>query len=456
MSLPFLDRAEERRRLDRFLKGPKGGLAVLYGRRRMGKSRLLLEVLPKAGAVYYAADLRDAHLQRSALAAEIARVVPGFDRPSWPDFDALFSALWEQAPAGFALAIDEFPFLVSSAPEIPGLLQKRLDAPNGRVRLLLCGSSQRMMQGLVLDRTAPLYGRAREILRVGPLPAGFAGVALGISPEKAVEAFAVFGGVPRYLELASEFRSLEEAVADLVLDPLGVLHGEPERLLLDDLRETAQAASILSCIGQGCHRLSEIAARLGKPATSLSRPIQRLAEMDLVRRIRPFGAPEKDAKRSIYRIADPFLRFSFTFVAPNRSRLEARQVTSVWKETALRLPAFVSSAWEDLARDSVSRLPLCGIEWKPASSWWGPGLSRIPMEIDVVAESADRKSLLLGEAKWEEKTDFRRAADELARKAADFPLAKGRNVRFALFSKRPGKVPGLVVASASDVIRTMR
>src|SRR5688572_16279289 len=292
MRLPFLDRVEERRRLERLLKGRGGALAVLFGRRRCGKSRLLQEVLDRDRSVYYLADERDASLQRASLAREIGRVIPWFASVSYPDWDALFGRWWQEARRGATLVIDEFPAVVAGSREIPSVLQRFVDLRGDRgLHLILCGSSQRMMQGLVLDRSAPLYGRAREILKISPLEAGWIQEALRVgNPAHAVESFAVWGGIPRYWELAADFPTLAAAVEDLVLDPLGVLHREPERLLLDDLREVAQAASILGLIGCGCHRISEVAGRLQKPTTSLSRPLQRLVELELVRRDVPFGS----------------------------------------------------------------------------------------------------------------------------------------------------------------------
>jgi len=334
MQLRFLDRGEELMRLRRLVAGRRRGFGVLYGRRRCGKSRLLLEALPARRSVYYVADDRESPLQRAALATELARLLPGFNRVTYPDWDALLSRVWDQAAAGTVLAIDEFPALVSVAPELPSLLQKRVDASAARgPHLLLAGSSQRMMQGLVLDRTAPMYGRAIEILKVEPLPCGWLRKALRTTGDRdAIEAFAVWGGIPRYWELAADYPDRDRAIQALILSQLGVLYDEPARLLRDDLRDLAQSASILTLIGQGCHRPSEIASRLGKPATSLSRPLDRLLELGLVRRDQPFGASPRDSKRSLYRIGDPFLRFWFRFVEPNRSRLEARQGPAVLHE----------------------------------------------------------------------------------------------------------------------------
>jgi AAA+ ATPase superfamily predicted ATPase len=436
MRLPFLDRSDEAGRLSAFFRGREGGLAVLYGRRRLGKSRLLLEVLPKERAIYYVADDREAALQRHALAAEVSRLRPGFADVTYPDWDALLRRFWAEAPRRAILAIDELPSLVASAPELPSLLQKQLDAPGaGGVRLALAGSSQRLMHGLVLDRSAPLFGRAREILRIGPLPAGWIREGLSMSsPVAATEAFAIWGGVPRYWELAAAQQNLSRALEQIVLSPLGVLHDEPRRLLLDDLSETTQATSILALIGAGCHRISEIAARIEKPATSLARPLARLLDLGLVRRDVPFGSTVRNSKRTAYRLEDPFLRFWFRFVEPNRSRLEAGQAARVAREVSKGLPVHVSSVFEDLVRASVPLARYAGRTWGRAANWWGPGLDRSPMEIDVVAESEDGRALLVGEVKWSRRVDWKREEAALRRKAANLPLAQDREVCLGLWA----------------------
>jgi hypothetical protein len=453
-----LDRAEELRRLRAGFRLRAPTLAVLYGRRRCGKSRLLSEALP-ARSIYYVGDDRESSLQRAALAVEVGRRIAGFDRAVYPDWAALFDSLWQRAPSGTVLAIDELPALVWAAPEVPSLLQKKVDARQARpVHLVLCGSSQRMMHGLVLDRTAPLFGRAREILRIDPLPVGWIAEALRLkSPGEAIEAYSVWGGIPRYWELAAEHKDLARSILSLVLDPLGVLHEEPAGLLLDDLRDTTQAASILALIGAGCHRPSEIAARLQKPATSLSRPLQRLAELGLVRREVPAGAAARDSKRALYRIGDPFLRFWFRFVEPNRSRLQARLIEQVMADVRAAFPHQVAEVWEDLARRSVPHLHCGGYRWRPAQRWWGPGTDRKPLEVDVVAESECGKAILVGEAKWSRGPRRGDPSSLLRDKAARLPLARGRRVVVAVW--QPHQTGGrreTLHYTPADVLRVLR
>jgi AAA+ ATPase superfamily predicted ATPase len=459
MKLPFLDRHDEAARLRRFVDETSSSLALVYGRRRLGKSRLIQETLPEDRAVYYMADDRADILQRAAVAREIGRRLPGFERVHYPDWDALFERFFHAAPAGLVLTLDELPALATAAPEVPSVLQRHLDRrrPHGP-HVVLSGSSQRMMQGLVLDRTAPLFGRATEILKISPLGCGWLPRALGLrDPVACVEAFAVWGGVPRYWELARSFPDREAAVEALILSPLGVLHDEPEALLLDDLGEITQPASILTLIGQGCHRMSEIAARLGKPATSLSRPLQRLVELELVRRDIPFDAAPRDNKRSLYRIADPFLRFWFRFVDPNRSRLEARRLAPVTREIRDGFASHVAGVWEDLVRQSIPRHRWFERDWKPAASFWGPGLDRRPLEIDVVAESEDGAELLVGEVKWTSLKNLGEVISSLRSRAAQLPFAAGKRVHLGIWAKEAaGRLDGVQGFGASAVVKALR
>jgi len=457
MKLSFLNRNEELRRLARFLAGQGGRLAVLYGRRRCGKSTLIQQVATER-SLYFLADQRDALLQIDALAAEAARTVSEFASARYLSWDALFATLDARLDTPLHLLLDEFPYLVAASPELPSLVQRYLDSPGEkRLGFLLCGSSQRMMQGLVLDRTAPLFGRAEEILKIEPLRPGWICEALGAESAAAIEAYAVWGGVPRYWELARGYGSTQEAVRDLVLDRRGVLHDEPVGLLLDDLRTAGQAYSLLSLIGGGCNRLSEIAGRMGRPAGSLTRPLSNLIDLGYVRKEAPFAEAERSSRRTLYRLNDPFLAFHFRFVQPHRSLLELGVVEPVEARLREELAAHVGGVWETLARQSVPLLEVGGLRWGAASRWWGPGVGG-PLEFDVVAESLDRKSVLIGEARWSDKgADGRRWAEQLRARAMRAPFVGGRHVVLALWLKKPWKAgDGVEVVSPEAVLRVLR
>lgn len=454
MRLPFLDRDREIARLHRALSRPGGALIVVYGRRRCGKSRLLQEALREHEHAYYLADLSDAGLQRHALATEAERIVPGFASASYGDWMALLDTWRRRATRHAWLVLDELPYLAQVAPALPSILQKIIDTPGEPpLRLAACGSSQRMMHGLVLDETAPLYGRAAEIVKVAPMPPEALREALGLNAADSVVAYSIWGGLPRNWELAADYGSTTEAITALVLDRNGVLHNEPVRLLLDDMRSAVQANSLLRLIGSGCHRISELAGRVGQPATHLSRPLGRLIDLGYVRREVPFGESVRSTRRSLYRIDDPFLLFWYRFVAPNRSRLAMDLTAEVEADVLARLGGHVAEVWEGLARRSAPRMTIDGLRWNPASRWWGRDTGGEPLEIDVVAESTDRRHLLLGEAKWSDRADTAGILAGLVRKGKRIPFRRNRRLHYALWLKRPGDpLEGATVIGPDDVM----
>jgi AAA+ ATPase superfamily predicted ATPase len=151
-------------------------------------------------------------------------------------------------------------------------------------------------------------------------------------------------------------------------------------------------------------------------------------EMGLVEREVPFGADLRGTKRTRYRISDPFLGFWFRFVEPNRSRLEARQLEAVERSIAADVRHHIAAVWEQLARQSVPLLRIEGETWGPASRWWGTGVDRKPLEVDLMAESAGGDRLLVGEVKWASPREVRRLEHDLTNKAARLPFVGGREV----------------------------
>ena len=452
MLLRFIDRTAELERLRAAFRGEASSLVCVYGRRRVGKSRLVTEALALIPSVYYLADERDDHLQRRALAHEIGRLIPDFARVEYPDWDALFDRWAASAPAGAVLAIDELPYLVAAAPELPSILQRRIDRATSGSHWLLCGSSQRMMHGIVLDAAAPLYGRAREIIKVEPLAPPFVAEGLALRrAEDVVASFATWGGIPRYWELARG-KPLAVAQRDLILDRLGILHDEPVRLLHDELRETMQAHSILSLIGQGCHRLSEIASRIEKPASSLARPIAMLVDLGLVMRELPFGEHPRTSKRARYRIADPFVRYWYRFVDPNRSLLQAGQLDRV--QAGAEWPTHLAGVWEEIVRASIPQVDIDGTTWGPAQAWWGRTTAG-DAEIDVVASDPDNpERLLVGEVKLAVAVrDVARLQHQLEIKARACEWARDKELVVKLWSLRPAKPP---VIDAREVLARWR
>jgi uncharacterized protein len=422
--MKFLDRDAELSRLLALSKRREGGLAVVTGRRRVGKTRLLIEWVERSGGVYFVADQSSPDVQRRYLTAALAAKLRGLEGVSFADWRTLLIGIAERAIEAKwtgPLVLDEIPYLVLQAPELPSVLQHFIDhdAKRARLTVAIAGSSQRMMQGLVMNASAPLFGRARELLTIGPLPPAYAREAFG--SQDLLAAWTAWGGIPRYWELARDERgAIAARIERLVLDPLGPLHREPDHILLEEVPSALEVRPVLDAIGAGVHRVSEIAGRMGRPVTSLGRPLDRLVGMGLVTREIPFDEP--GSKRALYRIADPFFRMWFRVVAPNRGPLATMTAVARRGLLAKHWPGLLGQAWEELCRAAVPRLGA----WSTASRWWRGN----EPEWDIVAESVDRTRLLVGEVKLRASQPD---VDNLLRRPLP-AFAEGRTIVRALFA----------------------
>lgn len=454
--MQFVDRKEELHRLIKAISNTEPELVVIYGRRRLGKSTLIKKAITDKD-IYFLADKSESEHQRELLANTISQRFPGFNKMIYPDWESLFLNLNLQLPGEvFTLCIDEFPYLVKQAPELPSILQKLWDGRSLNYHLILCGSSHHMMYGMFLDANAPLYGRADVLMRLAPLRLPFISEALGLNPEESVREYAVWGGVPRYWELREKSRSFREALQDLVFSPTGILFDEPIKLFEDDIKDVVKTATIMSYIGSGVNRLSELAARCNRPATDLSRPLGKLIDLGFIYREIPFGSDPKNAKKSIYRISDPFLSFYYRFVVPNRSFIELGRKTPVDLSIDQGLGQYISLHWEKMCRDAVTGNEIEGKIYGNALRWWGAVLDQDKavrqIELDVVAESLDGTSLLVGECKWTGQEDASRLSDVLYRKAKMLPFARDKEIIPVLFLREPPVNDASKVFLPADVI----
>lgn len=454
LKLAFLNRERELDRINRALTKSEPVFIVLYGRRRIGKSRLLQRIIGK-NDIYFLADQRNTSLQIASLSKEISRVIPGFSDAHFSSWDTILSTFNARVPDRLTLVFDEFPYLAQMAPELPSILQNFIDN-KGKINIIICGSSQRMMQGLVLDSTAPLYGRADEIIQLTPLKPGLIAQVLNCSEKESIAAYAAWGGVPRYWELAKGFKSHKKALKELVFDRNGVLYDEPSRLLSDDMKSIVQANSLLSLIANGCHKISEIASRIQIPSTSLTRPLSNLIELGYIKRELPFGETIKSTKRTLYKLNDPFLSFWYKFILPNKSLLERDLINEVFVECEKKFSLHQSLIWEELARESTSYLKIEKISWKPAQRWWGTGKDGRKMEIDVLAESFDKTALLFGEVKWSEKISSTAEFKKLDYTITNFTNRQNKRIVKAVWTKKKMKSTGdVTILGPEDVLSVM-
>ncbi len=434
----FVNRSNELALLDRLMASNHRELLVIYGRRRLGKTALLRHFGNGRPFAYFACPLTTAAEALRLFTRELARAFedPLLARTSFTGWsEAVEYALERSARERMPLVFDEFPYLQRSVPGIDSLLQHAWDGRDDAIKLLLAGSSFSVMDAAVADPRAPLYGRRTAQLEVQPM--SFRDVS-GFYPDWSFEqravAYGLFGGVPAYAEQAARHVSPIEAAQALALSPAGALYAEPEFLAREELRDPGVYFAILHALAGGKTRPNEIAQDAGVLRTSVGKYLDTLRRLRLVRRETPVSEsrPER-SRRSLYRLADPLLRFWFRYVYPNRSALEAGRSRDAL--TAIVLPdldTFMGQPYEDICRQHVIENGQRLLGWRPlrVGRYWD---ARV--EIDIVAVDAAGERAAFIECKWGRSIDVARVVRRLREKARAVTLFAAASHRHLVISR---------------------
>ena len=460
MKRGFLNRTEELAMLRRRWDGGESQIFLLWGRRRVGKTELLLEFGRDKRALFFEATsgTRADHLGDFSERLAEATGRAGLTAPDWrAALDAI--ADWAEADGPVLLVLDEFQHIARESPEVGSAInvwwrERGRDAP---VLLVLSGSEVGFFEREVVNYSASTYGRRSGQLRLEPFRPRDVGLFLpGWSAADRIRAYGVFGSMPYYLAHVREDASLAENILDLILMRDGLLH-EEARLLLDvELPDANAYFSVLRAIAAGQTRVHQIGQRTGIGDTSrVSQMLDRLQRLWLVRKELPVTVrnPER-SRQSFYRIVDPYLRFWFRFVLPAQGRLADAAGARRHLDGRIlpQLDEFVSSpAFEETCQEWLrDETDAAAVGW-----WWGKvreargaALRDIDRELDAVALDDDGAVTAVASCKW---TDGKMPASERSKlEALAAHLApQGEPPALYLFSRSGFEAP-LAEAASTD------
>lgn len=414
----LVDREQERQELRALLERGMPVLALLYGRRRVGKTYLLTHTWPAERTFYWTASATTPAQNREQLVRDVAAWSDEELRlEDYPTWRTVFRVLLDlRAPAPLVVVLDEFQYLGEDPRELAAVASElnaaweQRRAPRALV-FVISGSAIRTLEALD-GAGAPLYGRFAWKAELHPFDYWHAAQMAGFrSLRDRARAYGVFGGTPRYLAAVRPSRSLAENGARLALAPRGEVRGLVETAVLQEqgLRDVPKYQAILRAIGGGRTELNEIGQKAGMPNdTSLRDKVERLVALEYVRPYRNLGAGATVPFR--YRIADPAFAFHYEFVARYEAALEVTDPLRIWREAVVpRLDSYLGHVFERIVEQayrrlqSRRRLPVV-TEW---GRWEGRDRAGESLELDVAARLADGR-VLTGAVKWNAKPLDRR------------------------------------------------
>jgi hypothetical protein len=440
----FIGRAAELALLEKQHAGAAGALVPIYGRRRVGKSELILRFLHGKRAVYHVGKTAPGALQLKEFLADAARVLeePLLAHLPSNDWRAALLAVVERAKGGkLILAFDEFQWLAGASPELPSVLQELWDRSwrgTAGVMVILCGSYVGFMEREVLGKKSPLFGRRTAQIHLRPFAfpeaaAFHPGYSL---VDKALTYF-VCGGVPLYLRHFDSHRSVESNLQAAILDEFGPLAREPDFLLREELREVESYYAVLWAAAEGRRTVKEIAAASGLPERSLPYYLQQLCELGYVARSYPLSGLATSVRHVRFVLEDPLLRFWFRFVFPNQSLIQQLGPGRALREHIKPLlAAYFGGCFERLCRESMARIyekEGVGAGFRVGEYW------DKTTQIDVVG-LRDDGWIDLGECKWGQVRSLGALMQELEVKVARFPNPANATLGRRLFVRGGAKL----------------
>lgn len=411
----FVGRQKELDKLENMYREDVFQFAVIYGRRRVGKTTLIAEFLKDKKAISYISIEGTMKENLMGVSQAVMRGVTDnleAGEVAYSDFESLFAYVDRLCQKQrVILAIDEYPYLAASYSAISSILQKHIDTcwKNNNLFLILCGSSMSFMENQVLGYKSPLYGRRTAQFKIRPFTFFEAREMLaGFNPEEQAVLYGVTGGVPEYLKKIKGRQSVDENLTSLFFDDSGALFEEPTNLLKQEMRDPASYHSIISAIASGASKLNEIATKTGLESGACSNLLTSLIQIGIVEKERPITEKES-SRKTLYRLQDSMFLFWYRFVRPNITTISMGVGEAVYENMVKpQLNAFMGSIFEEICRQYLYQKEIyqtLPFMFGKLGRWWGNNpKEKREEEIDIVALGENQ--VLLGECKWRnEKTD---------------------------------------------------
>ena len=408
MIMKFYGRETERKKLNSMFQTDGQMISLIYGRRRIGKSELIRQVLKETElkSIYYECKQTTEQNNVDSL-SELVGEAFDFPKPAFADMESLLRFLFrtsEKEP--LILVLDEYPYLRENVKGLDSVLQSVIDEYRDRsnMKLIICGSYVDTMKEL-LARQNPLYGRIDLTLNLKPMDYYESSMFYaGFSDEDKVRIYSVFGGIPYYNRLIDGKKSVRENIIDLIASPGARLENEVSMYLNSEISKITNVNEVFEALAKGFSRYKDILDQSHvSSGPALVDVLDKLIRMDVVDKITPIN-DENNRKKSGYFISDNLSLFYYKYIFRNSSRMNIMDSDIFYDRYIAEdfETKYVPKVFEDVCRQYLIRRNRKGlmdeIFEKIGKYYYDDPVERKNGEIDIV--TLDDKGYIFYEAKF--------------------------------------------------------
>lgn len=444
----FIGREDELRILRESYGKKDSQLVVLYGRRRVGKTALLTRFCKDKKHFYFTGrkgETEEKLFERflKEVSEFLGNLIYAKVRVSdWREIFEIIDKEGKKRKGRLLIVLDEFQWLCPARGTLISSLQEQWDKKwkkDDKIFLVLCGSIVSFMEKNVLSEKSPLYGRRTLSFELGPMPpneakqffprAGFADQG---------EILMTFGGIPSYLELMDQKKSLPQNINSLTLIKDSYFVNEVKFVLREQLKNPNRYYLLLKLLlGKGISR-EKMAEAMGiANSGALNFYLKTLCNLHLIKPIVPIT--KKESSKSVkYVLWDEFLRFYFRFIYPNEELIQMNM--DDWLYDRIIAPhweSYCGYSFELFCMKNVKTivdvLKIKNVFGRSGTYWHAKTTRTEGVQIDMVIERTDNITHLI-ECKWSTGRVGTQIAEELERKKRLYPNPKGRTLKTVLIT----------------------
>lgn len=397
-------------------------MAVVYGRRRIGKTTLLRQFCKDKKTVFFTA-IKSTTARNVELFGQCAlrALAPEISSSSFRSFDDLCTFLGKRCRDDrIIVVIDELPYMAKKEESITSIIQKHIDEEwqFGKMFLIVCGSSVSFMEDEVLSEKSPLYGRRTMQIKLNAFQ--YKQTARFFPSWSVLDqaiAYGITGGIAKYLSLFDEKKTLDENIISLFFSKAGYLYEEADNLLTQEFRDVDGYSRIIETISAGSNQVQEISDKSGISPQNISHLLKNLIETGIVERQEAI-TEENNKKKTRYILSDEMLRFWYRFIPDAIDAIEIGKGNIYYYQNVKpQLNSFMGSVFEKMCRQYTLETGIAGnylCTVTRIGTWWGNNPEKkAETDIDVVGLDPSRKLAVIGECKFRHETTDKKAYDAL-------------------------------------------